>query len=233
MTSAPAPGVKDKLPPRDPRGGRPTQSVAARLGEHILATALDQFARHAVDAISMDDLATAANASKRTLYARFGSKADLMVATIEYGTAKHLRPLAGTIPGDTALDQLLNAAAGMLEISLKPEAVGIERLVTWIASRRPALRDAADERSVKIAIAVFRDILDAGVRRGELVVQDPAFAARFLFDALIAETRNQVLNGRRARGTKHDRRAYLENVLKLLMLGLAPRPGRREAGPRE
>ncbi len=223
MTSAPAPGVKDKLPPRDPRGGRPTQSVAGRLGEHILATALDQFARHAVDAISMDDLAAAANVSKRTLYARFGSKADLMVATIEYGTAKHLRPLAGTIPGDTALDQLLNAAAGMLEISLRPEAVGIEKLVTWIASRRPNLREAADARSVKMAIIVFQDILEAGVRRGELAAPDPAFTATFLFDALVAETRNQVLNGRRPRGSKHDRRAYLERVLELMVAGLAPR----------
>ncbi|MES2086145.1 MAG: TetR/AcrR family transcriptional regulator [Pseudomonadota bacterium] len=225
MTSPPAPGVKDKLPPRDPRGGRPTQSVAARLGEHILATALDQFARHAVDAISMDDLAAAANVSKRTLYARFGSKADLMVATIEYGTAKHLRPLAGTIPGDTALDQLLNAAAGMLEISLRPEAVGIEKLVAWIASRQPNLLESADARSVKMAIIVFQDILEAGVRRGELAAPDPAFAATFLFDALVAETRNQVLNGRRPRGTKHDRRAYLERVLELLITGLAPRRG--------
>ena len=205
--------------------------MAARIGEHILATALDQFARHAVDAISMDDLAAAANVSKRTLYARFGSKADLMVATIEYGVAKHLRPLAGTIPGDTAFDQLLNAAAGMLEISLKAESVGIERLATWIASRRPALRDAADERSVMMAIAVFRDILDAGVCRGEIAVQDPAFAASFLVDALVIETRHQILNGRRPRGTKQDRRAYLEGVLSLLFVGLAPRSGGHEAGP--
>ena len=46
MTRATSTGSVRRLPPRDPKGGRPTQEVAARLGVHILDVALEQFIAH-------------------------------------------------------------------------------------------------------------------------------------------------------------------------------------------
>ena len=63
---------RHKLAPRDPKGGRPPQEIAAQLGEHILQVALDQFIAHGVEGANMDDIAAAANVSKRTLYSRYG-----------------------------------------------------------------------------------------------------------------------------------------------------------------
>ena len=43
MTRATSTGRARRLPPRDPKGGRPTQEIAALLGVHILDVALEQF----------------------------------------------------------------------------------------------------------------------------------------------------------------------------------------------
>ncbi|MEP3154685.1 MAG: hypothetical protein ABJO64_00010 [Nitratireductor sp.] len=45
---------RHKLAPRDPKGGRPPQEIAAQLGEHILQVALDQFIAHGVEGANMD-----------------------------------------------------------------------------------------------------------------------------------------------------------------------------------
>ncbi|QDK32806.1 hypothetical protein DM450_08425 [Sphingomonas sp. IC081] len=66
--------------------------MAAQLGEHILQVALDQFIAHGVEGANMDDIAAAANVSKRTLYSRYGSKTQLLIASAEHGTQRHLNP---------------------------------------------------------------------------------------------------------------------------------------------
>ncbi|WP_454887668.1 TetR/AcrR family transcriptional regulator [Sphingomonas oryzagri] len=78
-------GSQRRLPPRGAKGGRPTREVAARLNNHILHTAFEQFVKLGAEGPSMDIIAVAANVSKRTLYTRFGSREELLVAAIEHG----------------------------------------------------------------------------------------------------------------------------------------------------
>lgn len=215
--------AKIRLPPRDPKGGRPPQDVAEKLGAHILDAALEQFTRQGVEATSMESIAAAANVSKRTLYARFGSKTDLLMSVIEYGLARYFKPLSTRIAEGSARERLLDVGSKLLDTSLRSETIGIERLVTWITNEQPALYETLYERGVAMAIAIIETILEDGARQGELVMTDKAFTAAFVCEALIITPRNLILSGKRLSDTKAAKRAYLQSAIDVLFAGLTPR----------
>lgn len=216
-------GGKSRLPPRDPKGGRPPRSVAAKLGAHILDTALEQFIRQGVEATSMEAIASAASVSKRTLYARFGSKMDLIVASIDYGVAKHLNPLSSRGGGGSLHERLLDVGARFLDLALKPEVIGLEALVAWVAKEQPTLRKVVHERGVDMAIAIVEQILEDGARRGEVVLKDRAFSAAFVLDALVTVPRDRIVVSMRLGDTKAAKDAYLRDAVDLILKGLSPR----------
>ena len=214
---------KSRLPPRDPKGGRPPRSVATKLGAHILDAALEQFIRQGVEATSMETIASAASVSKRTLYARFGSKMDLLVASIEYGVAKHLNSLSSRGGEGSLRERLLDVGARFLDLALKPEVIGMEALVTWIANEQPTLREVLHERGMAIAIAIVEQILEDGARQGEVVLKDKAFTAAFVLDALVTVPRDRIVVSMRLGDTKAAKGAYLQGAVDLILMGLSPR----------
>jgi TetR/AcrR family transcriptional repressor of mexJK operon len=213
----------DHLPPRDPKGGRPTREMAARLHAHILAAALDQFVRLGVDGASMEGIASAANVSKRTLYARFASKTDLLISAIEYGVAKHLKPISASIPEGAARERLRHTAARMLDASLKPEVVRFRVLATWIADHEPTLHGVLQKLVVHNPVGVIQSILEEGVRRGEFRIADSYFTATFLFDALVSMPRNRILDRLGLEDKQAAKCDYLERTIDLILSGLTPR----------
>ena len=171
----------------------------------------------------MEAIASAASVSKRTLYARFGSKMDLLVASIEYGVAKHLNPLSSHGGGGSLHERLLDVGARFLDLALKPEVIGMEALVTWVAKEQPTLREVVHERGIAMAIAIVEQILEDGARRGEVVLKDKAFTAAFVLDALVTVPRDRIIVSMRLGDTKAAKRAYLQGALDLILTGLSPR----------
>ena len=208
------------LPPRDPKGGRPTREMAARLHAHILAAALDQFVRLGADGASMEGIASAANVSKRTLYARFASKTDLLVSAIEYGVAKHLKPISASIPEGSARERLRHTAIRMLDASLKPEVVSLRALATWIADHEPTLHDAVQKLVVHNPVGVIQSILEEGARSGELRFADSYFTAMFFFDALVSMPRDRILNRLGLQDRQPAKHAYLDRTIDLIWTGV-------------
>ena len=95
------------LPRRTSSGGRPSKEEAEKLGEHILQEALQEFIAKGLDASRMDAIAASAHVSKRTLYARYKSKDELLCATMDYGIAKHIRPVS-TLPANGPIRERLD-----------------------------------------------------------------------------------------------------------------------------
>lgn len=217
----------DHLPPRDPRGGRPTQEMAERLRTHILATALDEFGRYGVEGASMDRIAATAKVSKRTLYARFTSKLNLLIAAIQYGIEQHLRPISSTLSTGPVRERLLDVARKILDSSLTPEAVRLENLFAWIAEHDPDLHEVAIENAINGPVRMFLMILEDGRREGEIHLPDPSFTANFVFEALVAVPRKRILLGMGLKNTPRDKRIWLTKTLDLLLAGLSRAP---EAG---
>lgn len=209
---------KERLPPRDPKGGRPPQELATRLGVHILDIALEQFVAQGGDRASMEAIAAAANVSKRTLYSRFGSKVDLLHAAIDHGYAKLGKPATRLVLKGSLREQLLSAAKKMLDTALQPDSIGFEALTYWANEHhpRPGEGQPADGHAATLFI---RQILDDAAERKELIVPDPEFLSCLLFDALIVCPRHRILRRRTLANTPAAKNAYLEKTLDILLAG--------------
>ncbi|MCF8710104.1 TetR/AcrR family transcriptional regulator [Rhizorhapis sp. SPR117] len=220
MTRATSTGSARHLPPRDPKGGRPPQEIAALLGAHILDVALDQFVAHGVEGASMEGIASAANVSKRALYSRFGSKTALLVAAVEHGTAHYLRPIAANIPAGSTQDKLLHVSRKMLDASLKREAIGLESLVSWIADHGSEVSQVTPSMGAKAGIALIQSILERACDGDEKCATDLPFLAAFLFDAFVTCPRTRILLRHELENTSSAKSGYLERTMNLIARGI-------------
>ncbi|MGE4432331.1 TetR/AcrR family transcriptional regulator [Sphingobium sp. BS19] len=221
MTRATSTGRARRLPPRDPKGGRPTQEIAALLGVHILDVALEQFIAHGVEGASMEGIAIAASVSKRTLYSRFGSKTALLVAAVEHGIAHHLRPIASTIPAGSTRDKLLHVGRKILDASLKREVIGLDSLINWIADHESEAGQAKPSMGAKAGIAIIQSILEQAHRNdGSDSSVDLSFLAAFLFDAFVTSPRQRILLRHELENTSRAKSDYLERTMNLIARGM-------------
>lgn len=203
---------RHKLAPRDPKGGRPPQEIAAQLGEHILQVALDQFIAHGVEGANMDDIAAAANVSKRTLYSRYGSKTQLLIASAEHGTQRHLKAITVDRRSGDLRNRLLKLCRKMLDAALKPEVIGIETLATWIFERKLEAQLSIHRNP---GASLIQDLLteEARVRNIE---EDLPFLAAFIFDATVIGPRARILLRKDLANTARAKTEHLAQTMDLL-----------------
>lgn len=183
------------LPRRTSSGGRPSKEEAEKLGEHILQEALQEFIAKGLDASRMDAIAASAHVSKRTLYARYKSKDELLCATMDYGIAKHIRPVS-TLPANGPIRERLEAVAHkFLEASLTAEGRGIQTLLTWLANHRPDLQNKIRAKAVADVTGVMNQILKDGYANGEIAFSDFPAIAKIVFDLLFSLPNYEILRG--------------------------------------
>jgi TetR/AcrR family transcriptional regulator, mexJK operon transcriptional repressor len=113
--------------------GRPTASERRARETEILTAALGVFLRSGYGASTVDDLAAAAQVTKRTLYAYYGDKAGLFAAMV--------RDLAAAVSLDapTDRDTLETLAARIVSRVHSDELVGLHQLVIAESTRFPEL----------------------------------------------------------------------------------------------
>ncbi|QDC36563.1 TetR/AcrR family transcriptional regulator [Sphingobium fuliginis] len=207
------------LPPRSPKGGRPSLEVAAQLNFHILSTALDMFGRHGVDGATMNVIAAAAHVSKRTLYSRFGTKGELVSRVIEHCFTCHIEPVTAIRPPEGKLgERLLYAAGKLLNASLKPEMRVLDALLVWVGAHEPQLLQIVRQRMVEGPVALFASIFRTSVESGEARLDDLEFAATFTFDALVRTPRNRIMLTGDLDDSARAKRDYLERAIGLILL---------------
>ncbi|MHA3024258.1 TetR/AcrR family transcriptional regulator [Mycobacterium sp. BMJ-28] len=132
-----------------------------REGE-LLAITLELLQEHGYDRLSVEAVATRAKASKATMYRRWPSKADLVLAAFIEGTRNSaVPPHTGSLRGD------------LLEIGRATCAQGREHMRTMRAvlnemSHSPALQEAMQEKFVLQRKLVIDGVLAEAVERGEI-----------------------------------------------------------------
>jgi TetR/AcrR family transcriptional regulator, mexJK operon transcriptional repressor len=113
--------------------GRPTADERRTRETEILTAALGVFLRSGYGASTVDELAAAAQVTKRTLYAYYGDKAGLFAAMV--------RHLAAAVSLDAASDRdtLETLAARIVSRVHSDELVGLHQLVIAESTRFPEL----------------------------------------------------------------------------------------------
>jgi TetR/AcrR family transcriptional repressor of mexJK operon len=124
-------GGQTQLPSLRKRG-RPTADERRARETEILTAALSVFLRSGYGASTVDELAVAAQVTKRTLYTYYGDKAGLFAAMV--------RQLAAAVSLDAAShDTLETLAARIVSRVHSDDLVGLHRLVIAESTRFPEL----------------------------------------------------------------------------------------------
>ena len=203
------------------RGGRPTRSAAAELGERILEVATGLFLSDGFGATSIEAVASACRISKRTFYHRFRDKPDLFRAVVRRLIATWVQPFEAQLDEGGTLTAVLAAAARqMLAAALSPEALKLYRLLITEAPRFPELARIIAESSAA-ANGRLAEIFVSEAHRGTFAI-DPRHAAEQFVNLVIAGPRRRAL-GLGPALTTAELNAWAENAVRLFLDG-ARRP---------
>jgi AcrR family transcriptional regulator len=145
--------------------------------EQILATTLRLLAEVGYDRLTMDAVATAAKASKATLYRRWTSKADLVVDAVSRAKAC---PAPSVVDTGTLRGDLLATSCGIGGLTDEVPMSVLASLVTAL-SREPELADAFHRLFLGPRLALVVDIFERAKARGEISGDvDPLLVASVL-----------------------------------------------------
>lgn len=128
----------------------------------ILAVTLRLLQEHGYDQLAVDAVANAARASKATVYRRWPSKAELVLAAFIEGVRQvAVPPNTGTLRGDLlSLGETIAVECGQHASTIR--AVMVE------VSRHPALNEALQHQFLDQRKAMIQHVLHQAVDRGEI-----------------------------------------------------------------
>jgi AcrR family transcriptional regulator len=128
----------------------------------LLAVTLQLLQEHGYDRLTVDAVATTARASKATVYRRWPSKADLVLAAFIEGIRQvAVPPNTGTLRGDLLrLGELVCEQAGQHASTMRAVLVEV--------SRNPALSDVLQRQFLDQRQELIQHVLQQAVDRGEI-----------------------------------------------------------------
>ena len=191
--------------------GRPTADERRRREGEILDAALGVFLKTGYGASTVDELAAAAQVTKRTIYAYYGDKAEVFAAMVRY--------LAAAVSLDAARDHdtLETLAARIVVRVHSDELVGLHQLVIAESNRFPELALVLHGNGDARHVARLAEHIRA--ERGP----DREPLAEPLFSLLLGERHRRRLLGIDPAPTPVQAAAHADAALALL--GLARRTG--------
>jgi len=191
--------------------GRPTADERRLRESEILTAALDVFLRCGYGASTLDELAAAAQVTKRTLYAYYGDKAGLFAAMV--------RDLATGVSLDAATDRdtLETLAARIVRRLHSDELVALHQLVIGESARFPELAVILHSGGDARHIARLAEHI-----RAERGPEGEALAEP-LFSLLLGERHRRRLLGIDPAPT--DKQAAAHANMAIAQLGLSRRDG--------
>lgn len=164
-----------------PEGLRERKKRATR--EAIAATARRLFAQRGYDAVTVAEIAVAADVSEKTVFNHFAAKEDLVFAGGEERLAELQRAVAERAPGTSVLDVFRASSEAMLDVVAAGERED-NLVVPRIVRGSPALQERLAAGWAREADALAAAVAEAtGADADDLV---PAVVARTLAWTLIA-----------------------------------------------
>src|SRR4051812_18640408 len=143
----------------DPAPRTPGRPLDPEVDSAILAAAAEIFVRDGFQKMTLPGVAAAAGVAKTTVYRRYPSTVELVLATILHLNTGAPGPDTGSARDD--LTTVLDFARLRFDVSVTGTLMAEER-------EHPELLDAARRQMIVPAIDRFRTVLRAGIERGEL-----------------------------------------------------------------
>lgn len=145
------------------------------------------------EGVSFEAVARRCQTSKASLYRRWASKRDMVLAAVKAGPAQHS---SSPLPRGATLREDLLILARRLERTMAAADSGSALMLLQAGLEDPELCDAIEEAVGPTGARLPQPVIDAAVARGEL----PAGASPFAFEEVVGA----VLLLRRANGLAVD-----------------------------
>lgn len=208
------------------RPGRPSRQEAAETSARIIDAAARLFAAQGFAATSVEQVASACNAGKDTIYRRFPSKLALFGAVLESTRDRILTRLEGEIAAEPntgdPLERLRRIARWFLTVNLDPELLAFRRIALSEETAFGELRERtpADDPIMDRLIVAVGQAQDAGVlRRG-----DTDFLAWHLLHCIVYGPSNDAMLGSTAYDTVEAQDRFFDQAWSLFLTGAAGLP---------
>jgi AcrR family transcriptional regulator len=161
------------------RAGRPTKAEGEQRRALVLDRALEVFLERGYEGATIDLIAAAAGASKRTLYAHYEDKTALFKAAVEraielYAVDPDSLALAD---GDDLEATLLALGRMRLAHVISPVGMRLQRILNAEAFRFPEIFSWATERGSRPMNLLLADVLRRHAAAGRVDVENPDRAA--------------------------------------------------------
>lgn len=176
--------------------GRPKSGTTALRIERLLDDATRVFLEYGYGLSSIDILAREAHVAKRTIYQRFGNKAQLFGAVVRRLSDSILAPFPNLSEDTRPIEQVLTAFADQLIARVTSnEAIGLQRIVIGEASRFPELAKLYYDNGPSRALAALANYLQHQNELGVIKLIDATIAAEQFLNMVLGELHRQALLG--------------------------------------
>ncbi len=181
---------------RAPHRGRPTADEAALIGDRIVEAAWQVLLEAGPDQFAIDRVATAARASKQTIYARFAGKRDLLHAVLSARIGMLFGEMRSFDFAGTAAEAFAAQAQRAAQALTAPEALMLERLVDWLDAALTTGKDSPVRRAIIDQLHMLTsNHLERATEHWGLTVDDIPAAAGFWLDGIIGHIRGIPRDG--------------------------------------
>lgn len=177
--------------------GRLSAEATAELERGLLDTAETIFIEQGYARSTVDAIARAAGATRKTVYARYANKEEIFAAVIERMLEQPAAEPGQAARFDTLEPRslLLKLAHNLIAIVETPRAVSLSRLIYAEAYRSPELVNLSSELYAR-ALGDVRAALEALRTAGRLPnLQDVPTAAGFFMELTVSTPRSRAILG--------------------------------------
>ncbi len=183
----------------------------------ILTAAMEVFANYGFRKTTMGDIIRAAGVSRATVYKYFGDKAEIFDSVVEREIGEMLAAdrLAVEQAGTTRerLQAMVTTHAELIRKKINVLRVTKERFAEVVPHSASRIRMLTNE-----ATALLVDIIEQGVRDGELSVEDAELTAKTMLYAFKGVFLSAMMDMWDA-----DREQVVDRMVEMLMDGMRPR----------
>lgn len=203
------------------RSGRPDQQASEELMRHIVKVAAALFIEQGYAATSIEQVATAAEAGKQTLYRRFGSKEGLFVAVIDQQGQRLLATSAAAEATNVSpLEALKEASRQLLDFVLDRDTIRLHRTLVAEVGRFPELGEQVLNTCLAPFEALLIRLMRAAMDQGQMRRMDAEMAHAMLSSLVTGLPVQHALLGRSAFANGAEREAYFEAAWDLFLNGV-------------
>lgn len=189
----------------------------------IIDAAAGLFAAQGFAATSMEQVASACQAGKDTIYRRFPSKLALFGAVLEHAHMRwvvELGRFTERLPKDgDALERLKRVARWFLEVNLDPELIAFKRIsitesFVFAGKVQPGAQDDP-------FMELLMSYVEAAQAAGQIAAGDRWFIATQLVHSVVSLPLNETLVGSTAYAGKSARDRHFKKAWELFLSGAA------------